>query len=274
MTAIFRLQQFKIVGIFLLLTIVSWTWWAASARAELAQSLRLSAFDTFHADGTQTFSIRANALPFASFAKSLTSPTGQEFPFVLSPVQSSADLGAFASLQEMMDALAGDWTYRVADPANPSLIESYRFTIARLTSSALTLERPTILRPENGSIVSGPIAFEWSPPSENYGFSAGGVLVDYGLVRPGLLRITPRFDSRFPRVGTISFSTSATQAVTGFVSDPVGPDNPKFDPQVMLTFTRSNSVKVTALPVPEPTPFLLLLTSAVMLNAVPRGRTS
>ena len=245
----------RISSVFILLSsgFLSGAILTTSAEAAIPQSLSLVARDNLDANGVQTYSLSAMVLPSAERAKSITSPAGQAFEFVASPIVAQASLGTFTTAEEMIDALLGDWTYQVAAPADPLVIETYRFSISPLTSSDLTIERPTILQPVNGTLVRGPIEFEWDPPSESYGSGATAVGVERTLVRPGLLRVTPIFNPQFPpRMGTISFSTSTGQNLSDYVSSIIPPDNAQFDPSVSLAFSRRIEVKVFALPIPEP----------------------
>lgn len=217
---------------------------SASAHAASFRPLSLYVSDLLNSDGSHTFSLRSSSFTPFNRTETLHLPSGvtiDDAPFATPPT--------FPTLQELTTAIVGEWTFTTAPDTDPAAVEEYRFFVGAFGTGDVTVDRPEILQPINGSRVSTPFDITWSPPTSSFAYGAAGVPVAHALVEPGRLRITYR--EPLHERSYISFSTSESQSLHQFVTESPPPNDATYDLDVRLLYSKVASIRV--FPVPEPT---------------------
>src|SRR5262245_52361194 len=127
------------------------------ARAATSKLVGVSVEENLESNGFISYRIVAGTFPLLDRIESLTGPDGASYTFA--PFKLTSASPPFPSFVDVSPSLFGVWTFRTAPNSNPLSVEQYAFEILPFESSDVTVSRPTILQPANGSSVVSPFDF-------------------------------------------------------------------------------------------------------------------
>lgn len=241
---------------------------AGAATAASPKFITLGVTEQINHDQSVSYSLYTQFLSPFTRSESIIGPTGQVFgPFPGTQLRLS-------SWEDLTENLIGNWTFTSTSKGNPTDVEQYRFTISPFQYEGLTPTTPTI-SPVNHSFVSSPFTVTWDPPSNNYGYGAGGIANVVGrLIEPGKMEIS--FGKTLNPGAYLSFGQgSLGQSLNEYVSITDGPaSDPEYDLTLSMDFSRQVDFRYYPVGVPEPSGLVLTILGGLVIRSGRPARPS